>query len=147
MFRFFFLTFILISSFGFSQDSIQNTKEELKPLELEEAPIFPRCKGKKTEQLRKKCMSDKVSKFITKKYNVDIFDDLNLPDGKHTVFIFFKIDKKGDVVEAKAKGPHPLLEEEAVRVINSLPRVIPGKIDGKPVIIPFTIPIYLSNNK
>jgi len=60
--------------------------------------------------------------------------------------IMFKINKSGDVIEAKAKGPHPSLEEEAIKVINLLPRVIRGNIQGNAVIIPFSFPIYLSTN-
>ena len=135
-------------SYGFTQDSIPKTSTEpgndLKNLTLDEVPIFPGCKHKKSEDKRKKCMSDKVSKFISKKYNVDIFEELNFPDGKYTVTIFFKINKQGKVIEASARGPHYLLEKEAIRVINNLPKVIPGKVDGQPVIIPFAIPIYLS---
>ena len=135
-------------SFGFTQDSIPlpstESKDELKMLTLDEAPIFPGCKRKKTEEKRKKCMSDKVSKFISKKYNIDVFEDLNFPDGKYIVTVIFKINKQGEVIEAKARGPHYLLEKEAIRVVNNLPPVIPGKINGKPVIIPYAIPIYLS---
>lgn len=129
---------------GYSQDSIPKNNEELKALELDEVPIYPGCERKRTEDKRKKCMSDKVSKFITKKYNVDIFDNLNLPSGRYTVTIIFKIDKEGKVIESRARGPHPLLEEEGVRVINSLPKVVPGKVNGKPVVIPYAIPVYLS---
>jgi len=92
-------------------------------------------------------MSDKVSRFISKKYDVDVFEDLNFPDGKYTVTVIFNIDTQGKVSQAKARGPHHLLEKEAVRVINSLPIVIPGKTNGKPVIIPYAIPIYLSTKE
>jgi len=91
-------------------------------------------------------MSHKVSRFISRKYKVNIFDDLNSPKGKYHVLIMFKINKSGDVIEAKAKGPHPSLEEEAIKVINLLPRVIRGNIQGNAVIIPFSFPIYLSTN-
>lgn len=135
-------------SYGFTQDSIpipnSESKNDLANLTLDEAPIFPGCKHKKTEEKRKKCMSDKVSKFISKKYNVDIFEDLNFPDGKYMVTVIFKINKQGKVIETSARGPHDLLEKEAIRVINNLPPVIPGKVNGQPVIIPYAIPIYLS---
>ncbi len=60
--------------------------------------------------------------------------------------IMFKINKSGDVIEAKARGPHLSLEEEAIRVINLLPRFISGKLTGKAAIIPFSILIYFSSN-
>ncbi len=90
-------------------------------------------------------MSDKISKFITKNYNLDVFKSLDLPASDYTVYIIFKLNKEGEIIEAKARGPHPKLEKEAVRVINGLPKMTPGKIKEKPVIIPYSIPVYLSN--
>jgi protein TonB len=39
----------------------------------------------------------------------------------------------------------PLLDEEAVRVIKSMPRWIPGYVDGKPVRVRYQIPIDFSS--
>ena len=78
-----------------------------------------------------------------KKNRADILEELNLPPRRITVFSFFKVDKKGNVIEIKAKGPHPKLEEEAIRVITLLPKMKPGYTNGKPIIIPYSIPIYL----
>ena len=143
------LSVLLFFNISFSQDSIPSPSKqgEFKSCTLEETPIYPGCKRKKTEVKRKKCMSDKVSRFIEKNYDISIFNKLDLPINKYTVTIIFKLDKQGDVVEARANGPHYLLEKEAIRVINKLPQVIPGKINSQPVIIPFAIPIYLSRNK
>lgn len=139
------LLLLLGINMGFSQDSIPPIDEDSKLIVLDETPIYPGCKRKKTESKRKKCMSDKVSRYISKHYNVKLVKDLNLPAGDYTVTIAFKLNKNGNIIEAKAKGPHAKLETEAIRVINSLPKIIPGKINGKPVIIPYSIPIYLSS--
>lgn len=137
--------FLISITNSFSQDSTPQIDENSKQLVLDEAPIYPGCKRKKTEIKRKKCMSDKVSRYISKHYNVKLVKDLNLPAGDYTVTIAFKLSKNGNIIEAKAKGPHVQLETEAIRVINSLPKIIPGKINGEPVIIPYSIPIYLSS--
>ena len=55
----------------------------------------------------------------------------------------FTIDKNGNITEAKARGPHKLLEEEALRVINDLPMLRPGEQDGKKVSVKYTLPISL----
>ena len=39
------------------------------------------------------------------------------------------------------KSVHPLLDEEALRVIKMMPNWIPGKQDGKPVRVQFLIPV------
>jgi hypothetical protein len=36
---------------------------------------------------------------------------------------------------------HPLLDEEAIRVINAMPKWKPGKQAGKPCPVIYTIPI------
>ena len=43
-----------------------------------------------------------------------------------------------------AQGLHPSLDSEAVRVIQSMPRWMPGKRKGKPVKVRFTLPINFS---
>ncbi|MBQ7269707.1 MAG: TonB family protein [Bacteroidales bacterium] len=51
------------------------------------------------------------------------------------VLVDFLIDEKGNVKDAHVlKGVHPLLDEEAVKVVGASPRWKPGKVRGKPVI-------------
>ena len=58
------------------------------------------------------------------------------------VFVSFVIDKKGSVLNAKIeRGVDPLLDAEALRVVNSMPKWIPGKEKGKDVAVQFTLPI------
>jgi len=49
--------------------------------------------------------------------------------------------KEAKISNIKTKGGHPILQKEAIRIIKKLPRIIPGKQNGKPVIVPFVIPI------
>ena len=39
------------------------------------------------------------------------------------------------------RGPDKNLEKEAERIISKLPAMIPGKQRGRPVRVPFSIPI------
>jgi periplasmic protein TonB len=59
-----------------------------------------------------------------------------------TVYIRFVVTKTGDVGQAKVmRDIDPLLEEEALRVINSMPKWTPGKNNGNPVNVWFVIPV------
>ena len=50
------------------------------------------------------------------------------------VLVDFVIDEKGKVKDAKVvKGVHPLLDDEALRVINASPDWKPGKVGGRKV--------------
>lgn len=108
---------------------------------IENVPVFPGCERKKTNDAKKKCMSEKVAKFVNKKFNVDLASDLGLPPGKKRIFVGFKIDKNGNITQVMARGPHPGLEKEAKRVISLLPKMQPGKQRGKAVVVPYSLPI------
>ena len=58
------------------------------------------------------------------------------------VFIDFVVDVKGKVQKAKVRDAgFPLLDNEALRVVKSLSRWIPGQIEGKPAEVEFTLPV------
>jgi len=58
------------------------------------------------------------------------------------VFVSFVIGKKGSVLNTKIeRGVDPLLDAEALRVVNSMPNWTPGKEKGKKVAVQFTLPI------
>jgi protein TonB len=106
---------------------------------IENVPVYPGCESGNNDQKRK-CMSDKITKFVQKKFNTDIAGDLGLT-GKQRISVIFKIDKNGNVTDVRSRAPHPRLEKEAARVINLLPKMKPGKQRGKAVIVPYSLPI------
>jgi hypothetical protein len=106
---------------------------------VENVPIFPGCdKGDNAE--RRKCMSQKITKFVQKEFNVNIARNLGLY-GRQRISVIFKINKKGNVVGVRARAPHPNLKKEAIRVVNMIPKMKPGMQLGKAVIVPYSLPI------
>jgi len=106
---------------------------------IENVPIFPGCdKGNNDD--RRQCMSQKITKFVQRKFNTDLAGDLGL-SGRQRISVIFKIDKTGNVVEVRARAPHPRLVKEAQRVITSLPKMKPGKQRGKAVTVQYSLPI------
>ena len=58
------------------------------------------------------------------------------------VTVQFVVKKDGSVGEVKVvRGKDPDLDKEAVRVVKSLPKFIPGKMNGQPVNVWFTLPV------
>ena len=58
------------------------------------------------------------------------------------VVVQFVVEKDGRVGQAKiARGRHPELDKEAIRLVKSLPKFIPGKNNGQSVRCWFTLPI------
>ncbi|WP_115461068.1 M56 family metallopeptidase [Winogradskyella aurantiaca] len=106
---------------------------------IDQAPTFESCDGLVGDE-RKKCTSMEVAKFVNQNFNTNLALDLGLT-GRQRISVFFKIDKNGDVTDVGARAPHEALEEEAKRVINALPKFIPGVHHDETVVVPYSLPI------
>jgi len=106
---------------------------------IEKAPTYPDCQGLSNEEA-KKCVSQKISTLIVSDFNTKIGDTLGLT-GKQRINIMFKINTAGNIVDVKARAAHPELEEEAIRVVSNLPKMIPGENKGKKVNVLYSLPI------
>lgn len=107
---------------------------------IQEVPIFPGCEKEKTNEGRKACMSKKINQFVSRKFNTGLGMELGLK-GVNRVYVQFKIDEKGNVINVKAQASHPVLLKEGKRVIDLLPEMKPGKQGGRPVGVIYTLPI------
>jgi len=58
------------------------------------------------------------------------------------VYVQFTVDTTGEVTNVKiARGVDQFLDDEAIRVVQSFPKFSPATQRGKPIAVPFTIPI------
>lgn len=58
------------------------------------------------------------------------------------VTVRFIVEKDGSISDVKpVLSVHPLLNKEAVRVVESMPKWSPGKNNGKPVRVRFNLPV------
>ena len=81
-----------------------------------------------------------VQKWITKHIKYPMVAQENNIQGK--VFVQFVIEKDGSVSNVNVtRSVDPSLDKEAIRVIQSMPKWIPGKQRKKPVRVSFTVPI------
>lgn len=105
---------------------------------IESVPVFPGCEGG-SEAERRACFQKKIQEHIQTHFTYpEIAREMGI-QGK--VFIQFYIDSNGDVTGLRSRGPDRLLQAEAERIIASLPKMIPGNQRGKPVKVPYSIPI------
>jgi protein TonB len=122
-------------------EEVEEVIEDVSFMIIEDVPVFPGCKGNK-DQL-KKCFSKKVQKHFSRKFDADLPNELGLSAGRKRVFIGFKIDKTGNIVNVNARAPHPKIKSEVIKVMKQLPRMKPGKQRGKPVGVKYSIPFTL----
>ena len=107
---------------------------------VSDLPIFPGCETfvNKKEQLE--CFSTKVAKLVSKKFDTDVAADNGIT-GKQKILVTFVINTHGNVVDVKARAPHPKLQEEAIKAVNMLPRMTPAKQGFKTVNVTYSLPI------
>lgn len=106
---------------------------------VDQVPVYPGCRGDQTTL--RKCLQENITQLVSNNFNANLSEDLKLSPGVKRVFVMFSIDKEGQVINIKARAPHKKLEEEAIRVIKLIPKMIPGKQDGKNVNVKYSLPI------
>lgn len=107
---------------------------------IENVPVFPGCESLDSNVERKECMSREISQFVNENFNTDLASGLGLK-GTNRVYVQFKIDKTGKIVNVRARAPHPILQAEGERIINKLPTMKPGEQRGKKVGVLYSLPI------
>lgn len=111
---------------------------------IEDVPVFPGCENVDDELQKRKCFQQKIQRHIAEHFRYPKKAQREKISGR--VAIIFIIDKEGNVTNIRTRGPHEILEKEAVRIIKALPKMIPGKHKGRPVRVPFSIPLTFKLN-
>ena len=110
---------------------------------IEDVPLFPGCENVPKSK-RRKCFQEKIMKHINKNFRYpEIAQEMGI---QGRVFVQFMIGKDGNISGIRTRGPDKNLEKEANRIISKLPRMTPGKQRGRPVRVPFSIPITFKLN-
>ncbi|MEM9141483.1 MAG: energy transducer TonB [Bacteroidota bacterium] len=105
---------------------------------IEDVPVFPGCEKKPKAELRN-CFNKMMQKHISKNFRYpEIAQEMGV---QGRVAVMFVIQKDGSIGNIRMRGPDKNLEKEAARIIGKLPKMTPGKQRGRPVRVPFSIPI------
>ena len=105
---------------------------------IEDVPVFPGCENVEKDQLRN-CFQEQMDKHIRRNFRYpEIAQEMGI---KGRVFVNFIISEDGSITNIRMRGPDKNLEGEAKPIISLLPNMTPGKQRGRPVRVPFSIPI------
>jgi protein TonB len=113
---------------------------------VEQPPVFPGCekyKGRKDKL--KACMSKKIERFIKRKFDYSIGEEIGAT-GNLLIYVQFVVDKEGKISDIKVRSQYKELEAEAKRVISQLPPMKPGMQRGKPVNVRYNLPVKFRVN-
>ena len=81
-----------------------------------------------------------------------IRNNIKWPDEESSVqgrvIVSFVVEKDGSVSNAKVvKSVHPAFDAEALRVVNGMPKWIPGKQNGEPVNTKYVMPVIFKSDQ
>lgn len=108
---------------------------------VDQVPVFPGCENAPDT---KACFIEKIQAHIRKNFHYPKkAEELGIQGRVSLVFV---VDEQGAITNIRQRGPHELLEQEAVRIIELLPQMQPGQYQGKAVKVPFSIPITFKLN-
>ena len=120
----------------------QNELETIEIDELSEVPVYPGCENIRNKT---KCLQENIQRHIVRNFKYPKEAKKNKIQGR--VFVQFIVGTGGYVDIIKTRGPDDLLEKEAQRIITLLPKFKPGILNGKPVRVPFSMPIIFRLQK
>ena len=104
--------------------------------EVEIPPVFPGCENADNIQ---DCFQKSVNRHISKNFRYP--QDAQERGIQGRVLVIFLMDTSGNITHISTRGPDKSLEEEAERIISKLPKMSPGKLNGKNVNVPYSVPI------
>lgn len=102
-------------------------------------PVFPSCETYKSRDSIDNCARKKIQEHI--KFNLIYPKEARKNKIEGKVIVNFIVDKNGFVKVKYTRSPHPILEKEAIRIIELLPKMIPSKQRNKPVDMSLIIPL------
>ena len=103
---------------------------------IEDVPVFAGCESASD---KKACFNEMMQKHIRKNFRYpEVAQEMGI---QCRVAVMFTIQKDGSIGNIRLRGPDKNLEAEARRIIEKLPKMTPGRQRGRPVRVPFSIPI------
>jgi len=108
--------------------------------QVESMPVFAGCEEALTNDERYACMNSQLMAYVSS--NFEVTERMIQFSRGEKLFVEFIIEKNGQVRNATiVRGEDELIAEEALRVVKSLPRFTPAKMNGKPVRMSYILPI------
>ncbi|TCP27870.1 TonB-like protein [Tenacibaculum skagerrakense] len=113
------------------------------PLSFSIVKSVPRFRGvvKRANETWKENFNRKMQEFVVKNFDTISTLNLGLSKGKKRMYAQFTINSKGSIINVKTRTPHPKLNKTMEELIKKLPPFVPGKNNGKPLDVIYTLPV------
>lgn len=137
------VSLMLFSTTAIAQEKTSKEVENSKGIPfatIDQIPQFENCSSTKGKEA-KECFMEAMNEHIRKNFNYPKEAlDKNM-EGR--TIVLFNIDKDGKVIDVKTKGSEgsKIIQDEAKRIIELLPKFKPAIFEGKPVKVSYVQPI------
>ena len=113
---------------------------------VDEPPVFPGCENLEVAEEQKNCFRNTIAAFVSNTISREATLLYTQPEG-YNVTVVFRIDTEGRVSNVRARATSPkldaqdkaVLETEAIRVVNSIPQMTPGKHNDQVVGVDYAV--------
>ncbi|MDR9458194.1 MAG: energy transducer TonB [Salegentibacter sp.] len=131
----FVIALFFVTGFGFAQEtSVEGNTVTSK----QTAPVWPGCED---ESDKKSCFNMNLMTHVKENYKYPKNDEGEYLRGKVTIKM--EVNEEGIVVIKSVEGDNPKVNAAATEMIEKMPKMQPGTLDGKPSAISYTIPLNL----
>lgn len=120
-----------------------NTDTEAVPFGILDDSIAPSYGNCENTYTAKECLNQVITVHVQDNFN----RDLNTFKNQVKLTCQFVINKKGNVEKIQVRAPSKKLQNELIRVINTLPQFTPAMVNGKPISVVYALPIILTGSQ
>lgn len=114
---------------------------------VEDMPVFPGCENENGKQAIQDCSSSSIFQYVID--NTVYPKDVPGQNIQGSVYLTFVIDSVGNTTKVRVVKAmsNELFNQEAVRVVSSMPKMTPGRKEGVPTAVQYTIPVKFRPKK
>lgn len=130
---------------GFADGSTYESQElDVSFSVVDQPPYTESCEGLATAKEQKQCFSQFIKEFVNQKSKdvglIETASNLGFT-GIKRIYVQFRVNSFGEVVNVNARAPHPELKTIAENLFSDMPTLIPGQHEGQNVSVVYSLPI------
>lgn len=139
------LSALSFMTYGQEAVDIKEDNSEQVYMVVDQFPLFSGCNYSEMDSLAemKVCSDEKIIDFVSS--NITYPRKARKKGIQGIVYVRFVINSEGLVRDEQiAKGIGGGCDEVVLKMVRSFPKWVPGKLDGKPVAVMYTLPVTFS---
>ncbi|WP_298246216.1 energy transducer TonB [uncultured Christiangramia sp.] len=116
----------------------QNEISNIKSVDI--PPIPRNCENNDDKRT---CLSENISRYVNRSFNTDILRSKKKGNSIFRTTVHFVINEQGKTVNVTADGENEVFNQEAIRVVSTIPSMQPAILNDKPVAVTYSLPVVV----